>query len=73
MTDSRRIYTGADYTLTIALVTFALIFSPALLILSGPVTFLPVAVGSAFSALCLALACVSWTRFSTLTIASVVR
>lgn len=73
MTDSRRIYTGADYTPTIALVAFAFIFSPALLILSGPVTVLLVAVGSAFSALCLALAWVSWTRCSTLTIASVVR
>lgn len=73
MTDSRRIFTGADYTPTIALVAFAFVFGPALLILSGPVTALLAAVGSAFSTLCLALAWVSWSRFSTLTIASVVR
>jgi hypothetical protein len=36
MTDSRRIYTGADYA-PAALVVFGIVFSPALLFLSGPI------------------------------------
>ena len=72
MNDPRRIYTGADYAPTVALVVFALVFSPALLVLSGPVGEAPLTAALAFSAACLALAWILWTRFSTLSIASVV-
>lgn len=73
MIDFRRIYTGADYTSTVALVVFAVFFSPALLLLSGPIGGLPPAAALALSAACLAFAWIRWTRFSTLTIASIVR
>ena len=73
MTDPRRIYAGADYTPTVALIVLGLVFSPALLVLSGPVRDVPITGALAFSAACLALACFLWTRYSTLSIASVVR
>lgn len=73
MTDSRQIYAGVDYTPTVALVVFALVLSPALLVLSGPIGDLPAAAALAFSSVCLAVAWIQWTRFSTLSIASVVR
>ena len=72
MTDSRRIYTGADYA-PAALVVFGIVFSPALLFLSGPIGDLRAAAALALSTACLAFAWVRWTRFSTLSIASVIR
>lgn len=73
MNDSRRIHTGADYTPTVALVVFALVFSPALLFLSGPVSEAPITAALTLSAACLAVAWFLWTRFSALSIGSVVR
>ena len=73
MADPRRIYSGFDYTPTVALVVFALVFSPALVALSGPVSEVSITAALAFSASCLVLARLLWTRFSTLSIASVVR
>lgn len=73
MTDSHRIYTGADYTPTIALVALALVFCPALFVLSAPVGDVSITAAFAFSGACLTLAGFLWTRFSALSIASVVR
>jgi len=70
---SYQTYTGTDYNLTVALLVIALIFSPAMLLLSWPVDFLSAASAAALSTFCLGSAWVSWSRFSTLTIASVVR
>lgn len=73
MIQSRQTYTGTNYVATVALLACGLVFSPALLVLSGPIS--PGGGGAAFgmSMLCLAIARVSWSRSSNLTIASVVR
>ncbi len=73
MTKSRQTYTGTDYNLTVALLVVAFVFSPAMLVLSRPVGFVPAGIALGLSALCVVLARISWRRFSTLTIASVVR
>ena len=70
MNESLRTYTGANYVPTVALLVFAFVFSPTLLVLSGPAGAASYAL--AFSCVCLALARASWRR-STLSIASVVR
>lgn len=63
--------TGTRYTLTVALLAMAFIFSPATLVLSGRFGYGPVSVAAAASALCLILARVRWTKYSRLTIPSI--
>ena len=73
MPNSCQTYRGTDYNLTVALLAFALVFSPAILMLSIPFSSVSAAVALGVSTLCVALAWMSWSRSSTLTIASVVR
>lgn len=65
-----RRFTGTNYTATVALAIVALIFSPAVLFLSGQPSYGSISVAIVFSAICLALAWFSWSR-SQLTIASI--
>lgn len=62
--------TGTDYTATVALLAAAVVFSPALLIVSRPVGFAPVALALAFSAACGVAAAAAWRKRSRLTIPS---
>jgi hypothetical protein len=63
--------TGTQYTLTVALLALAFVFSPALLLVSGRFGYVPVSLAVAGSALCVILAWVNWTRHSQLTIPSI--
>ncbi|MBI4903412.1 MAG: hypothetical protein HY820_07250 [Acidobacteria bacterium] len=63
--------TGTQYTLTVALLALAFVFSPAVLLLSGRTGYLPISVAVASSALCVILAYVNWTRNSRLTIPTI--
>ncbi len=71
MFDSQEKSTGTQYTLTVALLTVAFVFSPALLLISHPLSPLSVSVAVAGSLVCLALARMSWKKYSNLTIPSI--
>lgn len=72
MIDPSQKPTGTTYTLTGALVAVALIFSPAVLVVSGrPFGYWSVSLALACSALCLAVAWVSWKRSSQISIPSI--
>ena len=70
MFDSHQKSTGTAYTTTVALLVSAFIFIPAVLMLSGPLGYLSLSLALACGALCVALAWVSWTQYSQLTIPS---
>ena len=72
MKSSQQRYTGTDYNSTVALVIVALVFSPALLVLSSPFGNASVYASAAFSAMCLVLAWANWKKRSALTIPSIV-
>lgn len=63
--------TGTRYTPTVALLAVAFIFTPAVLVMSGPFRYLSLSLAIACSALCVTLAFVSWKRFSRLCIPSI--
>jgi hypothetical protein len=56
--------TGGGYTTTVAYLAVALIFSPAMLVLSRPVGYVAISFAIACSALCVALAWVNWRKSS---------
>lgn len=70
MFDSHQKSTGTQYTMTVALLIVAFIFSPAVLILSRPFGYVSVSLALACSALCVAFAWVNWRKYSQLTIPS---
>ncbi len=72
MFDAQQKATGTEYTPTVALLAGAFIFSPVVLILSGPLGYLSVALAITCSALCVTLAWVNWKKSSQLTIPSIV-
>lgn len=63
--------TGTEYTLTVALLAVAFIFSPAVLVASGPLGYLSLSLAVACSAICVTLAWVCWKRSSQLSIPSI--
>lgn len=63
--------TGTQYTLTVALLALAFVFSPALLVLSNQFGYLSISLAVACSVLCVVLAWVNWARNSQLTIPSI--
>jgi len=65
--------TGTGYTMTVALVAAALVFSPAVLFMSRPFGYGLASLAVAFSALCVTLAWVNWKRSSKLTMPSITR
>ena len=71
MFESHEKSTGTQYTLTVALLSLAFVFSPALLVLSNRFGYLPISLAVACSTLCVALAWLNWTRYSRLTIPSI--
>jgi len=68
MFDPCRKSTGTEYSLTVALLAVAFIFSPAVLVASRPFGCLSVSLAVACSAMCVTLAWVSWKRSSQLSI-----
>ena len=54
--------TGTSYTTTVALLAVAFIFSPAVLVVLRPVGYLFLSLLIACSALCVALAWVTWKK-----------
>jgi predicted PurR-regulated permease PerM len=64
-----RRFTGTSYAAAVALVIVALIFSPAVLFMSGRRISGSISVAFVFSAICFGLAWFSWTR-SQLTVAA---
>lgn len=72
MFESQQKSSGTRYTLTVALVAMALIFSPAILMISRPVGYLPLGLAVAASAFCLAVAWLTWRKYSLLSIPSIV-
>ncbi len=63
--------TGTQYTTTVALLAVALIFVPAVLIVSRPFGYVALAFAIACSALCVTLAWVLWKKASQLSIESI--
>lgn len=64
--------TGTGYTTTVAFLLAALVFSPAVLIVSRPLGYVSVSLAVASSALCITLAWMTWKRTSQLSIPSIV-
>ena len=70
MLDSYQKSTGTQYTGAAAFLILALIFIPAMLILSRPVSYGSVWLGAICSALCVCCAWRNWKKHSQLTIPS---
>ena len=72
MFDSGQKPTGTAYTTAVALLIVAFIFSPAVLVVSRPLGYLSVSFAIASSALCVILAWFNWTRWSQISVPSIV-
>jgi TRAP-type uncharacterized transport system fused permease subunit len=72
MSDVQTTYIGTRYTIMVALLTIAFVFSPTVLMLSHPFGYVAPSFAIACSALCLALAWINWKRHSELTMPSIV-
>lgn len=68
---SHQKYTGTQYTMTIALLLMAFVFSPVVLLVSRPVEYLSVSLAIVCSALCAGFAWINWKKHSELTIPSI--
>ena len=64
--------TGRNYVTSAALVVFALVFTPAVVIISGPPGYLSLSLALASAATCVTLAWFKWKRSSRLSVPSIV-
>lgn len=71
MFDPSQKQTGTNYTTTVALLILAIIFSPALWLVSGPMGYPSLILALTGSASCAALAWVNWKKSSELTMPSI--
>ncbi len=71
MFDPQQKPTGTQYTMTIALVAVAAIFSPAVLVLSSPFGIAGLSAAISCSGICAGLAWLNWTRNARLTMPSI--
>ena len=71
MFESHQKSTGTGYTMTVALLAVAFIFSPAILFISRPFGYGAVSLAIVCSAVCLVWARVNWKRSSQLSIPSI--
>ncbi len=62
--------TGTEYTVVIASLVFAFVFSPVLMIMSGPLRYASVSMALVIGTVGLAVAWFSWMKYSQLTIPS---
>ena len=72
MIDYRQKFADTQYASTVALLVLALVFSPAVLVMSQPFGSVSVSLAAAFSALCIVLAWFAWAKGSRLPRMSVV-
>ena len=70
MLDSQQKFTGTRYTGTVALFILAIVFVPAVLIISSPVGADSIALAAICSASCLGFGWRNWKKHSRLTIPS---
>lgn len=63
--------TGTDYTTTTALLIPGLVFIPAVLIISRPLSYVSLSAAIMCGAICTALARINWIRSSQLSISSI--
>lgn len=63
--------TGTKYTTTVALLLVAFVLSPAVLMISRPFGYWAFSLAAACSALCATLAWFNWSRFSKLSIPTI--
>lgn len=70
MFDSQQKATGTQYTMTIALLLVAFVFSPAVLFVLTPIGYVSVSLAIACSVLCVGLAWGNWKN-SKLTVPSI--
>jgi hypothetical protein len=71
MFDSQQKSTGTQYTVTVAYLLVALVFSPAVLLLTRPLGYVSVSLAIVCSVLSLVLARMNWKNSSRLTIPSI--
>jgi hypothetical protein len=71
MFDAQQKSTGTGYTRTVTFLVIAFILIPAVLVVSRPLGYVSVSLAVAFSALCIALAWVTWKKSSQLSIPSI--
>jgi len=64
MFDTQQKATGTGYTTTVAFLVVAFIFSPAALMFSGHFGYIAVSLAIACSAVCVAMAWVTWKKSS---------
>jgi len=64
MFDTQQKSTGIGYTTTIAFLVVAFIFSPAALLFSGRFGYISVSLAIVSSAICIALAWITWKKSS---------
>ena len=72
MFDSYQKYSGTSYTTPVALLTLALLASPAALFVSRPAGFVSMLTAITFSIVCIGLAWIQWKRHSELSVPSLV-
>jgi hypothetical protein len=70
MSDNQK-YAGTRYTISVAMLVVACVFSPALLLLSRPSGYVAPSVALACSAFCVTIAFINWKKHSELTIPSI--
>lgn len=63
--------TGTQYTVVVASLVLAFVFSPALMVMSGPLRYASVSMALVLGTLGLAVAWLSWKKTSQLTIPSI--
>jgi hypothetical protein len=71
MFDTQQKSTGTGYTTTVAFLVLAFIFIPAALMFSGHFGYVSICLAIACSALCVALAWVTWRKSSQRSIPSI--
>lgn len=64
--------TGTNYTATVALLIVAFVFIPVILITSRPISYFSLAGAIVCSLVCISLARSNWTKFSQVSIPSIV-
>jgi hypothetical protein len=71
MSDSQGKYAGTRYTIGVAMLVVACVFSPAVLLLSRPSGYVAPALALACSVFCVAFAFINWKKHSDLTVPSI--
>jgi hypothetical protein len=71
MLNSQQKYAGTRYTIIVAMLVVACVFSPALLLLSRSFGYVAASVALVCSAFCVAVAFIHWRKYSELTIPSI--